>query len=94
MYMNKLDLALNNLQWLICHKTRPDLHLRGALNGKKYGELLRMFTCGKCGQKIPDHIEEDCANATKCSNCQENHSAFSRTCNREGNCVGKVLKKL
>ena len=21
MYMNKQDLALNNLQWLICHKT-------------------------------------------------------------------------
>ena len=23
-YMYKLDLALNNLQWLICHKTRPN----------------------------------------------------------------------
>ena len=22
--MNKLDLALNNLQWLICHKTKPN----------------------------------------------------------------------
>ena len=21
--MNKMDLALNNLQWLICHKTKP-----------------------------------------------------------------------
>ena len=23
-YMNKLDLALNSLQWLICHKTKPN----------------------------------------------------------------------
>ena len=23
-YMNKLDLALNNLQWLICHKTKSN----------------------------------------------------------------------
>ena len=22
--MNKLDLALNNQQWLICHKTKPN----------------------------------------------------------------------
>ena len=22
-YMNKEDLALNNLQWLICHKNKP-----------------------------------------------------------------------
>ena len=22
--MNKPDLALNNLQWLICHKTKPN----------------------------------------------------------------------
>ena len=23
-YINKLDLALNNLQWFICHKTKPN----------------------------------------------------------------------
>ena len=23
-YMNKEDLALNNLQWFICHKTHPN----------------------------------------------------------------------
>ena len=23
--MNKRDLALNDLQWLICHKTKPNL---------------------------------------------------------------------
>ena len=26
--MNKEDLALNNLQWLICHKTKPTYQLR------------------------------------------------------------------
>ena len=25
-YMYKQDLALNNLQWLICHKTKPKKH--------------------------------------------------------------------
>ena len=25
-HVNKPDLALNNLQWLICHKTKPNLH--------------------------------------------------------------------
>ena len=25
LYMNKLDLALNSLQWLICDKTKPNL---------------------------------------------------------------------
>ena len=24
MYMYKKDLALNNLQWLVCHKTQPN----------------------------------------------------------------------
>ena len=24
MYMYKEDVALNNLQWLICHKTQPN----------------------------------------------------------------------
>ena len=24
MYMYKADLALNNLQWLICHKNKPN----------------------------------------------------------------------
>ena len=27
MYMYKEDLALNNLQWLICHKTKPNLDI-------------------------------------------------------------------
>ena len=28
-YMNKNNLALNNLQWLICHKTKPNQTLNG-----------------------------------------------------------------
>ena len=26
-YIYKEDLALNNLQWLICHKTEPNIYL-------------------------------------------------------------------
>ena len=26
MYMYKTDLALDNLQWLICHKTKPNFN--------------------------------------------------------------------
>ena len=32
MYMYKKDLALNNLQWLICHKTQPN-QIRGCPRG-------------------------------------------------------------
>ena len=28
--MNKQDLALNNLQWLICHQTKPNQTLQKA----------------------------------------------------------------
>ena len=27
MYMYKKDLALNNLQWLICHQTQPNQNI-------------------------------------------------------------------
>ena len=30
--MYKLDLALNNLQWLICYKTEPDLNETKGVN--------------------------------------------------------------
>ena len=35
----------------------------------------------KVWQKDPDLLEEDCSNENKCSKCQENNLAFSRTCN-------------
>ena len=30
-YMNKPDLSLNNLQWLVCHKTQPNQNLEKAV---------------------------------------------------------------
>ena len=38
------------------------------------------MTSRMCGKKDPDQTEEDCPNKTECPNCQENHSAFSRSC--------------
>ena len=41
--MYKWDLALNNLQWLICHKTIPTnpprQHLPSGLKGQRSGSL-------------------------------------------------------
>ena len=39
--------------------------------------------CERCSQKDPNHMKEDCSNENKCSNCQENHTAFSRSCSRQ-----------
>ena len=36
MYMYKEDLALNNLQWLICHKTKPILIIDAQFYDIKY----------------------------------------------------------
>ena len=37
-------------------------------------------TCRRFSQRKPNIMEEDCPTESKCSNCQENHSAFSRSC--------------
>ena len=36
--------------------------------------------CGKCGNKEPDHTEEECINEVKCANCREDHPVFSKIC--------------
>ena len=40
MYMNKEDLALNNLKWLICHKTKPILII---LSRKRLNSSVRLI---------------------------------------------------
>ena len=49
----------------------------------KYGNHrqsnIRHLKYGRCDQRDPDHREEDCLNETKCSNSQENHTAFSES---------------
>ena len=41
----------------------------------KYGHLWescrKRLTCGRCSQREPNHIKEDCPNKTKYQNCQE-----------------------
>ena len=34
--------------------------------------------CGKCGERDPDHYENECKNIT-CANCHEEHSAFQES---------------
>ena len=41
-YMYKLDLALNNLQRLICHKTQPN-QTNSGYNGDSYKILIRIY---------------------------------------------------
>ena len=41
----------------------------------------RCLTYGRFGQKEPNHMEEDCPNETKYSNCKKNHPTFLRICN-------------
>ena len=38
----KMDLALNNLQWLICHKTKPN-QTKPKLQGCKTGAVLDIW---------------------------------------------------
>ena len=42
-FMNKEDLALNNLQWLICHKTKPNniYECKILFEEKNYDRLFR-----------------------------------------------------
>ena len=40
------------------------------------GQLI----CAKCGEKDPDHTEEDCSNDITCANCRQDHPAYARSC--------------
>ena len=45
-----------------------------------YREICRgRKVCEKCGERDPDHMENECKNI-KCANCHEEHPAFSRSC--------------
>ena len=46
-----------------------------------HGEACRgRQTFSKCGEKDPDHAEEDCLKEITCANCQPDHPAYTRTC--------------
>ena len=57
---------------LRCFKCQKCGHHREACRGRQ--------TCSKCGEKDPDHAEEDCLKETRCANCQLDHPAYARTC--------------
>ena len=57
---------------LRCFKCQKFGHHREACRGRQ--------TCSKCGEKDPDHAEEDCLKEIRCANCQQDHPAYVRTC--------------
>ena len=57
---------------LRCFKCQKFGYHREACRGRQ--------TCSKCGEKDPDHAEEDCLKETRCANCQLDHPAYARTC--------------
>ena len=56
---------------LRCFKCQKFGHHRETCRGRQ--------TCSKCGEKDPDHAEEDCLKETRCANCQQDHPAYART---------------
>ena len=36
--------------------------------------------CANCSEKDLDHVEEDYLKEIRCSNCQQDHPAYSRSC--------------
>ena len=57
---------------LSCFKCQKFGHHREACRGRQ--------TCAKCGEKDPDHAEEDCLKEIRCANCEQDHPAYVRTC--------------
>ena len=56
---------------LRCFKCQKFGHHREACRGRQ--------TCSKCGEKDPDHGEEDCLKEIRCANCQQDHPVYART---------------
>ena len=74
MYMYKEDLALNNLQWLICHKTKPNqlkVLLKKNHSCKSLGSIKRMRQ-GVSSATRPERQPT-----------QKEPKIISRTCNKE-----------
>ena len=46
----------------------------------KNSTLPKDDTHTKCSEKDPDRAEEDCLKETRCANCQQNHPAYTRSC--------------
>ena len=46
-----MDLVLNNLQWLMCHKTKQNLTKQN--KKQAYTEIVRNITCGSNVKEYP-----------------------------------------
>ena len=57
---------------LKCFKCQKYGHHREACWGQQ--------TCVKCGEKDPDHVEDDCLKEIRCANCWQDHLACARSC--------------
>ena len=57
---------------LRCFKCQKFGHHREVCRGRQ--------TCAKCGEKDPDHAEEDCMKEIRCENCQQDHPVYASTC--------------
>ena len=57
---------------LRCFKCQKYGHHREACRGQQI--------CAKCGEKDPDHMEEDCLKEITCANCRQDHPAYERSC--------------
>ena len=57
---------------LRCFKCQKFGHHRKSCRGRQ--------TCAKCGEKYPDHAEEDYLKEIRCANCLQEHPASTRTC--------------
>ena len=67
------------LRELISMSQRP----RGALNAKNMdtvGKHVEDDTCLKCSENDLDHLEEDCLKEIRCTNCQQDHPTYTRSC--------------
>ena len=58
-----------SLRYFKCHKFG---HHSEACRGRQ--------TCSKCGEKDPDHAEEDSLKEIRCANCRQDHPSYARTC--------------
>ena len=54
---------------LRCFKCQKFGHHRNACRGRQ--------ACAKCGEKEPNHKEEECSKPIRCPNCQQDHPAYA-----------------
>ena len=83
-YLEKVEMYVPIL--LRCFKWQKYGHHMKACRGQQ--------TCAKCNEKDLDHMAENCLKEIRCSNCQQGHPAYARSCDidkKKGNTWSKTL---